>query len=475
MTLDIPAFAGVALPASMQANAWTGDDVTGQLGDGKRWGIGGGALAAPVQFLRPPPEADPADFRDERVGWGLVLPDSDDIPEARRACADDAPPPVQALVEARRPAARVFRYRAGNATAVTSLRDYAAGKDVAISGSRAGVGDGKLPMYLLLYGGPDVLPWGLQYQLNAGRHVGRLHLTGDALERYVTALLNDWAGSTACYDAPVVWSVDHGGTDITALMRAQIAVKIAGRLQGDGEMPRVTFVDGGQTTATRSKLSEALAANSPMLVVTTSHGMTGPLDNRDQMAAALGLPVDGLRVTLDAGALLRSWQPDGAIWYAHACCSAGASSTNAFAGLVRDGSAVDQVLRGVAAIGSCVAPLPTALLGAAMPARAFIGHVQPTFDWTLASPFTGQPLTDSIVSAVYNGLCAGLPAGLAFRGPFGHIGELASANERAVEEFDQQVGASDSVTAAVYTKLAWLDRQSTVILGDPTVRLTLPR
>jgi hypothetical protein len=246
------------------------------------------------------------------------------------------------------------------------------------------------------------------------------------------------------------------------------------RLNGDSEMHRAKFVDGGQATATGAQLTAALAANLPMLIVTTSHGMTGPLDKPAEMAAVLGLPVDGLHATLDAQALLRSWQPDGAIWYAHACCSAGASATSAFAGLVRNGSAVDRVLRGVAALGPRVAPLPTALLGAARPARAFIGHVQPTFDWTLASPFTGQPLTDSIVSAVYNRLCGGMPVGLAFAAPFGHIGELASAHERAIEEFAQIAGGSDSVTAAVYTKLAWLDRQSTVILGDPTVGVALP-
>jgi hypothetical protein len=67
-----------------------------------------------------------------------------------------------------------------------------------------------------------------------------------------------------------------------------------------------------------------------------------------------------------------------------------------------------------------------------------------------------------------------MPVGLAFEGPFVHIGELASAHERAIEEFAKIVKASDSVTAAVYTKLAWLDRQSTVILGDPTIRLALP-
>jgi hypothetical protein len=67
-----------------------------------------------------------------------------------------------------------------------------------------------------------------------------------------------------------------------------------------------------------------------------------------------------------------------------------------------------------------------------------------------------------------------MPVGLAFEGPFVHIGEIASAHERAIEEFAQIIKASDTVTAAVFTKLAWLDRQSTVILGDPTIRLALP-
>jgi hypothetical protein len=474
VTLEVSAFANVGLPLSVQANAWTGDDVRGELDNAKNWGIGGAALVGPAQFMRPEAAADPADFTDERVGWGLVLPDRDDVPVASRAGADDAPEPIRALLAARQPAARVFRYRPGAATGVLSLRDYAAGKDVAISGSPPGSGAGQLPMYLLLYGGPDVLPWGLQYQLNAGRHVGRLHLTGDALDNYVTALLDGWAASKARYDAPVVWAVDHGGSDITSLMRAQVAAKIADRIASDDEMPHATYVDGGASTATLVQLLDALAANTPALVTTTSHGMTGPLGKPDELAAQLGLLVDGLRGTIDIDALLGRWQPDGAIWYAHACCSAGAAAQSAFTGLVRAGSAVDGVLRGVAGVGPRIAPLPTALLGAASPARAFIGHVEPTFDWTLASPFTGQPLTDSIVSAVYDGVCSGLPVGLAFESPYKHIGELASAHERAVAEFGELVRPSDSVTAAVYTKLAWMDRQATVILGDPTVSLPLP-
>ena len=58
---------------------------------------------------------------------------------------------------------------------------------------------------LLLYGGLDVLPWGLQYVLNAGRFVGRLHLTGEPFANYVSVLLGGWSGSAVRYDQPVVW------------------------------------------------------------------------------------------------------------------------------------------------------------------------------------------------------------------------------------------------------------------------------
>lgn len=465
---------GASLPTELQANAWAGAEVRGAVGQADRWGLGRGPLVPPETFLRPSAAADPADFRDERVGWGLVLPDRDDLPAAALARADDAPEPVRALLAARRPAAKVLRYRPGATTAVLSLRDYLHGNDVAISGSAPGVGKAKLPMYLLLCGGPDVLPWGLQYQLNAGRHVGRLHLQGDALENYVTALLAGWPGSTAHYDAPVVWSVDHGGSDITALMRAQIGAKVAALQAADAEMASAVYVDGAAEIATCGRLVDALAAAGPALVVTTSHGLTAPLDRPEELAAGLGLLVDGLRAPLDVAALLSRWQPDGAIWYAHACCSAGADRATAFAGLVQEGSDVDRVLRGVATIGPRVSPLATALLGAVKPARAFVGHVEPTFNWTLRSPFAGQPLTASIVAALYDGVGSGLPVGLAFAGPYRHIGELASAHERATREFAELVSPAESATAAAYTKLAWLDRQSTVILGDPTVSLPLP-
>src|SRR5207302_1988162 len=126
------------------------------------------------------------------------------------------------------------------------------------------------------------------------------------------------------------------------------------------------------------------------LIVTTSHGQTGPLADAVAMKSKLGLPVDQDFQPLDPDQLLATWEPDGAIWYAHACCSAGSNAISLYGCqdtginnipicLVEAGSPVDRVLKGVAGLGSLVAPLPRALLGAKKPLRAFIGHVEPTF------------------------------------------------------------------------------------------------
>lgn len=114
------------------------------------------------------------------------------------------------------------------------------------------------------------------------------------------------------------------------------------------------------------------------------------------------------------------------------------------------------------------AELPRALLGAPKPARAFIGHVEPTFDWTLRRPVTGISTTEALVEALYDGLFQAepVPVGLAFRRYFLGAASLRSrwaAERGSVEE------SPAARTAALLAALTGLDRQCTVILGDPAV------
>jgi len=459
-------------PSTLSINAYSGElqrAAVGPVADSTRiWVLRKAPPEVPTPLKAPVPP-NPADWRDSRVGWGLVMADKPNLTDAERSDGSDAPEPIQKLLKDRGNAP-VFRYRPGWQHRFSHLRNYAAKMDVSISRSPNGSVPGALPRFLLIYGPPDEVPWELQYILNARCCVGRLHLTGIALENYITALLNDWELSTTQVNHSVVWAVDQGGGDITKLMRDAIAAKVQERLAGDPQIGnRATFLDGaGHATATA--LASALESKRPGLIVTTSHGQTYPLDNLEILATRLGLLVDQNFTSLQVSDLFSKWQPDGAIWYAHACCSVGSDSQTLFDGVVELGSEVDRVLKGVAKLGAQVAPLPTALLGAGRPLRAFVGHVEPTFDWTLRDPSTGQMLTAALEKALYDGLYQPWPIGLAFRDAFSQLAGLYASYMSERRVFD---GGGNTQGAMLKDLLAALDIQSMVLLGDPTATLPL--
>jgi len=327
-----------------------------------------------------------------------------------------------------------------------------------------------LPKYLLIYGTPEEIPWELQYVLNTTCYVGRLDLQEDAaLKNYVNALLQDWKDSAFQLDHAVVWAVDHGSDDITTLMRNAIAKKVYEDLDGDEQLHgKVLFLDGSADQASSDALIHALTERGPSLVVTTSHGQTDPLSDPDAMTHGLGLLIDQDFEALQPERLLERWQPDGAIWYAHACCSAGSDSFTSYEGLVEPDSRISQALRAVAGLGALTAPLPRALLGAAKPLRAFIGHVEPTFDWTIRDPKTGEHLTGSLRRALYNGLYLSKPVGLAFAEYYLPLATLYTQRDIAERRFGNGENTQGDM---LYCSLTARDLRSTVILGDPTVAL----
>lgn len=446
-------------------NAWTGKTAaTGEIENGIEWALGREIEAAPR--LLAPARVEPWDWANPAMGWGVVLAEGARIP-----------PPLQELINRRK--GPVFRCLKEPEYRDILLRNYDAGKDISINAAPRGTAPDALPQYLLIYGSPEAVPWRLQYILNANRCVGRLDLTGGALENYVKALLTDNWGGGAASDAcrsnrAVVWAVNHGGGDITELMRNAIAAPVAEDLREDDQIGvGVKFIDGSAAPARGADLVAALVAERPALVVTTSHGMTGPLDDRFAMARDLGLPVDADGAVVAPQALLGKWQPSGAIWYAHACCSAGSDAASSFRDLVQSSSLAGQVLAAVEALGARIAPLPTALLGAERPLRAFVGHVEPTFDWTLRQHETGQFLTANIIEALYDRLYVAKgnperPIGFAFREWFGRTNGLRAQYDKAVRSFNAGEPVDDLLLAL---QLAARDVEGTVILGDPTVAM----
>jgi hypothetical protein len=461
-----------AFPLRLMANAFAGGEpaTAKPSRDATRWVL----TNAPPKirpFLKAPPRADPGNWRDPRVGWGLVLPDNPRLSQAQLSSACDAPEPIQALVRSRGHDAQpapVLRYKHGIHRTGFLRRD---GADLPISQSAYGTGPAAVPRYLLIYGTPEQIPWDVQYGLNATRFVGRLDLQGVPLENYVRALMSEWKEwkdvAAANFDAAVVWATDHGSSDITRLMRQAIAGPVVEKLRADRIIgPNTIYIDGSiDGAATAKTLIDKLEATKPGFILTTSHGMTGPLDHPEEMTAQLGLPVDKERSVLHLESLLTNWQPAGAIWYAHACCSAGSDSHTLFDGLIEAGSMVDLVLKGVAKAGARIAPLPSALLGAREPLRAFIGHVEPTFDWTLEQMSTKQFTTEPITAALYDELFQPAPIGQAMGSVFGQLGGLYADYDR----FFRVASESNMLHRLLIAR----DVQSTVILGDPTAMLPL--
>lgn len=464
----------LAIPRRLRLNAWAGGEtgvsgiVSGQVTD---WAFRRRLQRMDLRLLAAP-LANPRDWRNAEVGWGLILRDVDHLSDSDRANGADAPVPLRQLL-ADRAGAPVLRYRPG---AFTSLRRYYPDKpfqDLDLAASEFGVGDGRIPRYLLIYGSPVDIPWDLQYALNARYAVGRLSLAGQQLANYVGALMNGWAQSSSSPFRAVVWATDHGPTDMSAIMKRTVAAPIATALQADPDVgDGALFLRREDAGATAATLREALTATRPGLIVSTSHGKAGADGAAPTTPDDLGLLVGEDLSFVRPEDLLAGWDPDGAIWYAHACCSAGSSDATVFDGLFEADSSVGRLLGAVAGLGSLVAPLPQALLGHERPLRAFIGHVEPTFDWTIASPTTGQPLATGVRAGVYDFLYQPdpYPVGLAFKSYYEPIGALAAQQETLRRAVDR---GADVGSQPLATQLSARDRMSTVILGDPTVAFDL--
>lgn len=464
-------------------NAWTGDDSTppeSNFGpEAKAWMLGAPERRT-IQHLAPATLPDLDDWTDKRVGWGVIVATKGDFSDQERSAGKDLENDavLQQLLADRKTkqgVAPVFHWGAGAAAGHGGLylRNYASGKDLDLT-SGVGLENDELPHYLLIYASPGDIPWEIQYTLQVQRSVGRLDPAMPGLENYVKKLIDGWSGAGADAMHTLTWAVDHGGGDITSLMRKVVAARIHAAYAGDPDpsfAANALLLDGSNTAANASgaSLIANLIQKKPGVVVTSSHGKTGPLDNIPAMLAELGVPVDQQHHTLDLASLLDEWQPDGAVWYAQACCSAGSNAPSAYAKLFDPTSQVGAVLHGVAKGGSHIAPLPSLLLGCSKPARAFFGQVEPTFNFTLRNPGNNQVLTDPLCNAFYNRLFQPkMRLGRVLKSYW----EAASTKFRQWQFLTHKLEQGENVDdELLYTRMTGVDIDSLVMIGDPTATL----
>jgi hypothetical protein len=309
-------------PDELTANAWTGAEAaSGELAaDARFWAVSDHFAGRRDYVLAPDKRPDLKDWADTRVGWGLVLPDDPALSNAERERAEDCPRPARELAQARSRTAVpvVLRYHPDDEESLYRYEDGAKHPLPITGEGPRGTGRGGLPYYLLLLGPPDRLPWELQFRLNLVACTGRLDLDETGLGNYVRAALSSWSGSAATATSPLLWTVQHQQGDITWLMRQSVGERIFRRWQGDRQIGAAARAlrDGDATIA---QLRSALLQTSPGVVVTTSHGMTGPLHDMAQMRSTLGR-LAGAR-TASCGTRWRAARPAGPAVTSSRTCS----------------------------------------------------------------------------------------------------------------------------------------------------------
>lgn len=460
-------------PKELAANIWTGvQSPKAYLKAQKEWHspeqprIIDGRLA--VSRYAPQQLPDLRDWRDPNVGWGILVPDRTNLTKEEKARGVDLPPCLKELVKLRNNAPILRWDHTVEKGYLRRYYDDGGWHPLPITASRYGIKSGMIPRYLLICASPQDIPWSIQYQLNITNYVGRLPFSGDALDSYVNCLLDGWPndGSPRRH---VIWSVDDGAGTMTGTMSRAIGRPLAEAILSDSEFGNAYWCTG--KSATKERLIAALLGHRSSLICTTSHGMLNSA-NQPTLLHELGAPVDALKKALTFSDL-RDWSPSGAIWYSHSCCSVGSDSASVFTSLFESGDPLGITLQKVAAeAGARVAPLPDMLLRHRRPLRAFIGHVEPTFDWTLCDPITQEASTHAIVGCLYNRLHQSPRPPIAWALE-DHFKE--SAMEHAIyrdwKRDAQSTSASKAVIDPMYRQLTALDRQLLVILGDPTVTL----
>jgi hypothetical protein len=457
----------MTFPNEVQINAWADGEVRGDLDPALESRILGRGIEA-KQGILPAPLTSQTEWQHRDVGWGLVLPENTALAAKDRAHSSDAPQPIRDLHELR--GGPIFRvgpdWRPG-----TLRRYYPDGSaaDIAVGAGMIGTGKGRIPRYLLIAGGPEIIPWEVQYDLHYAHFVGRLDLERQGLRHYVDALLRGWSERAPQKPHSLIWSVDHGSHDITHLLRRAIGLPMHKRFANDPDPKLVAgarYLD--KSNATNQALANAIKDHRPALIVTTSHGNTAPLNDTDSMRTDLGLLVDAAQTCLDPADLGGDYAPSGAVWLAQACCSAGSTATSGYDSLLTPGSKADNVLKAVAACGNTTARLPRTLLGSRHPLAAFVGHIEPTFDWTIRHPETNQFMSASLLGAFHQLLFSGHPVGMAIEEIRKTSGSFLTsydiAKRRLINDQDHtQLGP------ILALQLAARDWQSIVLLGDPTV------
>jgi hypothetical protein len=401
-----------------------------------------------------------------QAGWGVVLP-------ARGSAA---------VVAALRPLLDLRREQASTVSEslyreLTGDLGYRWGESKDDFLGRHGAGPGPvrpevLPYYLLLVGGPDEIPFEIQYQLGVQHAVGRLAF--DELDQYARYARNVVAAEGRAPERrPVRLSVFAPRADqdpATRLSSELLALPLAEAFATrDSEYTVASLV--GEGAHKEQLLTHLAGPDRPDLLFTASHGVGFPLGHprqRETQGALLcqDWPGPG-RGPVEPGQYLAGADLDvddridlsGMLAVCFACFGAG---TPEYDGFARPGAQTDKLVA-----SPFVAGLPRTMLGRENGALAVVGHVDRAWSYSFAWPGAGAQT--EVFRSVLARVGAGAPLGAAMRYLADRYAELATELALSLEQVRLGRRRRDEALAGMWT--AYADARDFVVIGDPAVSL----
>jgi hypothetical protein len=330
-----------------------------------------------------------------------------------------------------------------------------------------------LPYYLLLVGGPDEIPFEVQYQLGVQHAVGRIAFdTPEEYRRYAANVVAAESSSRRTATRPTrlaLFAPRHEGDEPTGLSTEHLVSPLAAAF--GSEVAAWEVVTAVACDATKDRLLGLLnAPDPPDILLAAGHGVGLPAEHAAQRRNQGALlcqdwpgpgsgPVDGrLWFGADDVTRLAGQNLTGLITILVACFGAGTPR--------HDGFQRPDTPRVMLARRPFVAALPQALLGREGGGLAAVGHVDRVWSYSFLWPGAG-PQTATFRSLL-GGLREGRPIGSALEYITGRYAELAADLSGMLQEREQGRRLPDATVAELWA--ACSDARSVLLLGDPAVR-----
>lgn len=417
-----------------------------------------------ARSLGPKEGVDPR--RLEQAGWGAVFA-ADADPVLRLALA-----PLLEHRGRQAGTARSERFRV-----LAGASGYRRGESKQRFLARHGMGPGpadpdRMPYYLLLVGEPEAIPFDFQYQLDVQYAVGRVCFDSlDEYHRYARSVVAAEAGELRRPRRAAFFGVRKPGDRATELTHDLLVEPLARGLAGGSSGWDVVTAAGAK--ATRERLCDLLGGDeAPALLFTGSHGLgfrrPDPRQRAEQgaLVCAAGAADRGDGDSrLFTAAEVGDAAPGGLISFHFACYSAGTPQRNGY--LHRGGDEPAEI-----SDRPFVARLPQRLLGhPGGGAQAVVGHIDRTWTYSFAWPDAGRQL--EVFASALRRLLAGHPLGSAMEYFNQRYAELECDLAELRDRLALGVGADLLQLVGLWT--ARNDARTFTVLGDPAVRLAVPR